>query len=307
MTAYAIRRVLILIPLVLGVTFLVFTALYILPGDAVASMMAETGASAEDLARMRSDMGLDQPFHVQYFNFVKNAVQGDFGRSLFTKRSVIGMIGNQIGATLELGGAALVIALSVGIPLGVAAAVHRNTWFDTASMTVALLGVSMPVFWVGIIMMQIFSLYLGWLPTGGTGGLAKLIMPAVALSFSTLGVIARVTRSTMLEVLGMDYIRTARAKGLQERVITMKHALRNALIPVVTLLGLRMGVLIGGAVLVETVFSRQGVGFMTANSIIRQDFPVVQGTSTILVAGFLLVNLIVDLSYALLDPRIRYD
>jgi len=306
MLAYIIRRVIMLIPIILGVTFLVFISMHLLPGDAVDKMLAETGASAEDLARLREQLGLDDPFYVQYGRFLKGAIRGDFGHSLYTRRSVMEQISVQFPATMELALTSLVIALLLGVSLGIVAAVRRGSWADTVTMAFALAGVSVPIFWIGIIMIFVFSLRLGWLPSGGTGGIAKLIMPALSLAFSSMGILARVTRSSMLEVLGTDYIRTARAKGLSERVIQTKHALRNALIPVITLAGLQVGYMLGGAVLTETVFSRQGLGYMAAEAVQRQDFPLVQGTVTVIVVIFMVANLLVDLSYGFLDPRVRY-
>ena len=307
MLSYSIRRLVMLIPLIIGVTFIAFTAMYILPGDAVYSMLAEAGATAEEMEIMRERMGLNDPFYVQYGRFLAGLPRLDFGRSLHTRRPVRDQILAQYGASLELMAASIVIATSVGVTLGVIAALRRGSWADTGSMFFALLGVSVPVFWTGLLMIFFFSVRLGWLPSGGTGGVRRLVMPAVALSFGALGLQARVVRSSMLEILGSDYIRTARAKGLADRVVNMKHALRNALIPAITLAGLSLARLMGGSVIAETVFTRQGIGRMAAQAVIDQDFPVVTGTVTLMATAFLVINLIVDLSYALLDPRIRYS
>jgi ABC-type dipeptide/oligopeptide/nickel transport system permease component len=298
---------LLLIPIVIGVSFLVFGALYLVPGDAIDSMLAETGASAADIARLKREFGLDRPFAEQYATFVSRAVRGDFGRSLRLRIPVTDALAEQLPATLELTFAALLVSVVIGLGLGVVAAVRQGSWVDTLAMVVSLVGVSMPIFWSGLLLIFLFSLRLGWLPAAGTGGWRALILPAFTLGFSGAAIIARVTRSSLLEVLGRDYIRTARAKGLTERVVVLRHAMRNAMIAVTTIVGLQFGALLGGAVVVEVVFGRQGIGFLAAESIRQQDFPLVQGTVLIASLAFVLVNLLVDLSYGLLDPRIRYQ
>ncbi|MGH2405235.1 MAG: ABC transporter permease, partial [bacterium] len=277
MTAYIFRRVLILIPILVGVSFLVFGALYVVPGDAIDSMLAESGARAQDVARLRREFGLDKPFLAQYLTFLTRALHGDFGRSIRLRIPVRDAILDQLPATLELTLAALVIATVIGLALGVVAAARRGTWADTLTMMLSLVGVSMPIFWSGLLLIFLFSLKLGWLPAAGTGGLAALILPAFTLGFSGAAIIARVTRSSLLEVLGREYVRTARAKGVVERRVVMRHALRNALISVATIVGLQFGALLGGAVVVETVFGRQGIGFLAADAIRSKDFPLVQG------------------------------
>lgn len=270
-------------------------------------MLAETGASAADIARLKREFGLDRPFVEQYATFVSRAVRGDFGRSLRLRIPVTDALAEQLPATLELTFAALLVSLAIGLGLGVLAAVRQGTWLDTLTMMVSLVGVSMPIFWSGLLLIFLFSLRLGWLPAAGTGGLPALALPAFALGFSGAAIIARVTRSSLLEVLGRDYVRTARAKGLAERVVVLRHAMRNAMISVITIVGLQFGALLGGAVVVEVVFGRQGIGFLAAESIRQQDFPLVQGTVLIASLAFVLVNLLVDLSYGLFDPRIRYQ
>jgi peptide/nickel transport system permease protein len=307
MWSYVVRRLLILVPIVLGVSFLVFAAMYIVPGDAVDSMLAETGASAEDLARLRAQLGLDDPFLVQYGRFLSRLATGDLGSSLVTGRTVTSQIASQLPATIELTLAALAIAIMVGIPLGVISAVRRGTWVDSLTMVIALVGVSMPNFWLGLLFILFFSVQLGVLPAAGTGGFRHLILPAVTLGFSGVAVIARITRSSLLEALSSDYIRTARSKGLAPLSVVMRHGMRNATASVITIAGLQFGVLLGGSVVVETVFGRQGIGYMTANAIQRADFPLVQATVMLAALAFVLVNLLVDLSYSLLDPRIVYD
>lgn len=306
MATFIVRRCLSLIPVLIGVSFLVFAAMYIIPGDAVDSMLAETGASAEDLARLRDQLGLDDPFFVQYGRFVSTMVRGNLGRSLVNGRSVAEQLRTQLPATVELTLAALAIAIVLGLPLGILAAVKRGTWLDGVSMVIALVGVSMPNFWLGLLFIMLFSLRLGWFPVAGTGGLDHLVLPALTLGLSGTAVIARVSRSSLLEVLSRDYMRTAKAKGLAPRRVINKHALRNALSAVLTLVGLQFGALLGGSVVVETVFGRQGIGFLTANAIQRGDFPLVQAAVLLAALTFVFVNLLIDISYSLLDPRIRY-
>jgi peptide/nickel transport system permease protein/oligopeptide transport system permease protein len=288
------------------VSFLVFGALYLVPGDAIDSMLAETGGSAADIARLKREFGFDQPFFTQYFTFASRAIRGDFGKSLRQRIPVTDALRAQMPATLELTFGALVVAIVLGLGLGIIAAVRRGTWIDTSAMALSLVGVSMPIFWSGLLLIFLFSLKLGWLPAAGTGGIRALILPSFALGVSAAAIIARVTRSSLLEVLGQEYVRTARAKGLMERIVVGRHALRNALISVVTIVGLQFGALLGGAVVVEVVFGRQGIGFLAAESIRTQDFPLVQGTVMVSALAFILVNLLVDLSYGWIDPRIRY-
>lgn len=307
MWSYILRRLLTLIPVLLGVSFLVFAAMYIIPGDAVDSMLAETGATAEDLARLREQLGLDDPFFIQYGRFLVTLVSGDLGTSIVTNRQVSEQIRTQLPATLQLTLSALVIAILLGIPLGVISAINRGSWLDAVSMLVALIGVSMPNFWLGLLFIMFFSLQLGWLPAAGTGSLQHLIMPAMTLGFSGIAVIARVSRSALLEVLNTDFMRTARSKGLRTRAVIVKHGMRNAMASVLTIIGLQFGALLGGSVVVETVFGRQGIGFLAANAIQRGDFPLVQATVMLAALFFVVANLLVDLSYSLLDPRIRYS
>ena len=306
MTAFVIRRLALLMPILLGVSFLVFGALYAVPGDAIDSMLADAGASAAEVARLRREFGLDRPFLTQYWTFLSRAARGDFGRSIRLRVPVIEAIGAQLPATLELTVASLVVATTVGLSLGVIAAVRHGTWVDTGTMMLSLVGVSMPIFWSGLLLIFLFSLKLGWLPAAGTGGVRALLLPAFTLGISAAAIIARVTRSSLLEVLGQEYVRTARAKGLAERLVVLRHAMRNALISVVTIVGLQFGALLGGAVVVETVFGRQGIGIMAADAIRTQDFPMVQGTVMIASLAFVVVNLLVDLSYVWIDPRIHY-
>jgi peptide/nickel transport system permease protein len=307
MWSYVVRRLIILVPIVIGVSFLIFAAMYILPGDAVDSMLAERGASAEDLARLRAQLGLDDPFFVQYGRFLVRLARGDLGASIVTGRPVYDQIATQIGATIELTLAALFIAVCVGVPLGVLAAVNRGTWVDSFSMVIALLGVSMPNFWLGLLLILGFSLHLGWFPAAGVGTWRHLVLPGVTLGFSGVAIIARITRSSVLEVIHSDFVRTARSKGLRPLTVVVKHALRNSMASVMTVAGLQFGALLGGSVVVETVFGRQGLGNLTVSGIQRADFPLVQATVMLAALAFVLVNLAVDLTYSLLDPRIRYE
>ena len=306
MWTYIVRRLLIVIPVMLGVAFMVFSAMYLIPGDAVDAMLRDTGATAEAMARLRAQMGLDQPFHVQFLRFLGVLASGDLGRSLVTGRPVADQIASQLPATIELTLAALAIAILIGVPLGVVAALRRGSWIDTSSMIVALIGVSMPNFWLGLLFILFFSLQLGWFPASGTGGWRYLVLPAVTLGFSGVAIIARITRSSLLEVIHADYVRTAHSKGLKPRTVVLKHAMRNAMASVMTVVGLQFGALLGGSVVVETVFGRQGLGSLTVGAIQRSDLPLVQSTVMLAALAFVLVNLFVDVSYSLLDPRIRY-
>ena len=306
MTQYIIRRLLYMVPVMLVVSVLVFGLLHIAPGDP-ATMLAGEDARPEDVAAIRAKYGLDQPLYVQYGVWLTNAVRGDLGRSIVTRRPVGDEIRTRLPSTVELAIAALILAMIVGMIVGVISATRQYSLLDHASMLFALLGVSLPVFWLGLMLILFFSVELRWLPTGGGGSWQQLVLPAVTLGSASMAIIARMTRSSMLEVIRQDYVRTARAKGLVERVVVLRHALKNALIPVVTVIGLQFGYLLGGAVVTETVFSRPGLGRLLVTSILSRDFPVVQGTLIMMAASFVLVNLLVDVAYGFLDPRIRYE
>ncbi len=306
MWPYIARRLLMLVPIVLGVSFLVFAAMYVIPGDAVDSMMSDRAGSAEELARLRAQLGLDAPFLVQYGRFLGTLVSGDLGTSIVTGRKVVDQIVAQGPATVELTLAALAIAVVLGVPLGVLAAVRRGSWVDSLAMVIALVGVSMPNFWLGMLLILAFSLELGWFPSVGQGGWPYLVLPAITLGSGGVAVIARITRSSMLEVIHADYVRTARSKGLRPSAVVVKHALRTAMASVMTVVGLQFGALLGGSVVVENVFGRQGLGSLTVMGIQRADLPLVQATVMLSALAFVLVNLLVDLTYSLLDPRIRY-
>ena len=304
MHKYILRRVLLLIPVMLGVSFVVFTIMFFTPGDPAKILLGER-APAEEVAMLRTQMGLDDPFIVQFFNFVKNAAKGDLGRSLVTKRAVSAEIWSRFPATLQLSAAAVLIAVLMGIPIGIISATKQYSTFDMVSMVIALLGVSMPNFWQGMMMILLFSITFRVLPSSGYGTLKHLIMPAATIGTSAAAVITRMTRSSMLEVVRQDYIRTARAKGLSERVVINRHALKNALIPIVTVIGLQFGSLLGGAVLTESIFSWPGVGRFMVDAIRTKDFPSVQGGVLMLALTFSIVNLGVDILYAYIDPRIK--
>jgi peptide/nickel transport system permease protein len=306
-TALIGRRLVSSLPVLVLVSIIVFVIMYVLPGDPVDLMLVETGSSPEARERLRTQLGLDRPLYAQYTDFVGRALRGDFGRSIQNRRPVLDMILSQLGATLELTAAGIIIACVVGIGLGTIAALRQNSWADAAVMGFALLGVSMPIFWSGLMLIYFFALYLGWFPATGQGGLIRLVLPATALGLSSAGLIARLVRSSVLEVLRQDYVRTARAKGQSEPFVVAKHVLKNAFIPVITMIGLQVGHLIGGAVVTETVFARQGIGTITVRAILFKDFPVVQGAVFLTAIGYMVANFLVDLSYSALDPRIRFE
>jgi peptide/nickel transport system permease protein len=295
------------VPVLLGVSMLVFAILYLVPGDPVQLMLSESGASPENVARLRAQLGLDDPPQVQYLRFLGNAVRGDLGRSIFSNRPVTTLILEQLGATLQLTAAGMALGIVVGVSLGVLAAVRAGSWVDDLTSVVALFGVSMPSFWLGLMLLFLFSFTLGWLPATGQGGLERLIMPASVLGLGAAAFIARLVRSSMLETLHQEYVVTARAKGLADRAVVLGHALRNALIPVATVVGLQFGQLLGGAVVTETVFARQGIGRLAVGAVLSKDFPLVQGTVLLSAVVYLTVNLIIDLSYAYFDPRVRLE
>ena len=316
MKRYLARRLLLLVPVLAGVSIIIFMVLHLSPGDPVEIMLGSQ-ATQEDRVRLRADLGLDQPLPVQYARWLGHVVRGDLGRSLWMKRPVLGEVLLRFKATLILAGTALVLSTTIGLALGVASATRPNSLVDRLSATASLFGASMPSFWLGIVLMVVFALRLGWLPASGMyapygGGdlrdlLAHLLLPAVTLAAASVTVIARLTRSTLLETLGQDYIRTARAKGVRERAVVLRHGLENALIPIVTVIGVQAGYLLGGAVLTETVFAWPGVGTLMVQGILARDFPLVQGCVLVVALSFVLINLAVDLLYAWLDPRIHYE
>jgi len=330
---YIGRRLVELVPVLIGVSVLVFLGMHLIPGDPAQRLLGDKGTEA-DLIRMRHQLGLDQPVYVQYVRFLAGAAVGDFGISIRTRQSAIWEVGQAMPVTLQLSLAALLFSIVAGLAVGIFAARHPRSLADSTAMMGVLIGVSMPVFWTGILLLLVFGGMLGWLPLGSlvdegmrwrritgmpvvdgvlTGnwalarsGLAHLVLPAVALGATSMAAIARMSRSTMLEVLGVEYVRTARAKGVVERRVINHHALRNALLPVVTLIGLELGLLLSGAVLTETIFALPGLGRLAITSVLALDYPVVQAVVLIAAAIFVLANLIVDVLYAYLDPRIRY-
>jgi peptide/nickel transport system permease protein len=259
-----------------------------------------------DVDRIRHQLGLDDPIPIQYLKYIGRVFQGDFGESVKAHRPVLTMIREQAWPTIQLAIAAMVLAVVIGVTLGTISALRQNTWVDTLSMLLALFGVSMPSFWLGLILIYLFSVKLDWLPITGQGGLKRLILPAVALGLDFSAVTARLVRASLLEVLRQDYILAARAKGLRNRTVITRHALRNAMIAVVTIIGLQVGFLLSGAVVIETVFARQGIGRLAITAILAKDFPLVQGIVLLSAVVYVAINLLVDLSYSFLDPRIHY-
>lgn len=334
MFKYFIKRLLLLVPVVLGVSILVFVIMHVLTSDPTSIILGQH-ASEDQIAALRQQLGLNDPLYIQYWDFLKGILQGNFGNSLITKSSVAKEIFTRFPATIELAIVSIIVASIVGVTLGVLSAVKQNSIIDYLCMGGSLIGVSMPIFWLGLILIVVFSVGLHILPVSGratigmepvriTGlylidslmrgnmtafwdSLKHLVLPVAALASYSTAIIARMTRSAMLEVLGQDYIRTARSKGLAENIIIKSHGLRNALIPVTTVIGLQLGSLLGGAVLTETVFSWPGIGSYTIDAILKSDYPVVQGAVMIMAVVFVLVNLFVDLLYAYIDPRIKFS
>ncbi len=305
MYGYIIRRLLLAVPVLIGVSILVFSIVRFIPGDP-ARIIAGVHASQEYVESVRREYLLDEPLYLQYYVYMSDLLQGDLGRSAYTRRPVTVELFTRFPNTLILTVAAMGIATIFGMSAGIISATRRYSLFDNFTMLLALVGIAIPVFWLGLMLQLLFSVHLGWLPSSGMGSWRHLILPAMTLGLATTALIARITRSSMLDVLGQDYINTARAKGLIERVVVYKHALKNALIPVVTVMGLQFGILLGGAVLTETVFSWPGIGRLLVDSILTRDYPVVQGAVMLLALLFVMINLMVDIIYALLDPRITY-
>ena len=306
MLGYTIKRILQVIPVLLIISFICFMMIRLVPGDPVANMLG-VNASKEAIAAQRAELGLDKPLLTQYGDFLVKALQGDLGKSITTRRPVIDEIAQRYPATLKLALGATVFAAVVGITFGVQSAVKQNKLTDNVIMVFSLLSVSTPSFFLALVMMLLFSIHLGWLPSMGLRTPLHYVLPIITLGMQSVGLIARTTRSSMLEVLRQDYIRTSRSRGISQAVIVMRHAFKNALIPVVTVVGLRFGGLLAGSMLVEAVFSVPGIGRFMVDGVLKRDYPVVQGTVLVLATTFVLVNLAVDLIYALIDPRIKYD
>ena len=306
MLTFLARRLLLAIPTLFGVLVVVFLLLYVAPGDPVQEMVGER-ADAATIARLRKELKLDEPLLVQFGSYAGGVLTGDFGRSYITGRPILRDIRERFPKTLQLAGAAMLLASLLGISIGVLSARHPGGWVDRTALGLTYLGISFPVYWVGLILIFVFAVLLRWLPPSGDRGIEFIILPALALGSRSIAFLARVTRSAMLEVLGSDFVRTARAKGLHERAVVARHGLRNALIPVITVLGLDFGYYLTGSILTETIFSWPGIGRYVVNAIARRDLPAIQGTVLFLSVVFVLVNLITDLAYAKADPRVAYD
>ena len=307
MAAYLFGRLTMAVPVLVGVGTIAFALMYLLPGDPASAMLARSGASAEQIAELREELGLDAPFHVQYAGYFSRVLRGDLGNSIVSQEPVAELLLSRLPTTLELVFAALIVAVPLGIACGVLAAVRKDQWVDRAIVAVSSIGVSVPSFWLGLMLILVFSVYLGWLPAFGANSPAHLVLPAAVLAFNAVGTLTRTARSSMLDVLRQDYIRTARAKGLGATAVLYRHALRNALVPVVTMVGLQFGWLVSGSFIVEAVFSRQGIGLLFINSIVERDFPVIQGAVLLAAVMYVVLNLLVDMLYVIVDPRIRYD
>lgn len=302
---YIIRRLLIMIPVLFGISIIIFAMVRVIPGDP-GYILAGPHATKEQVEQIREQLGLNKHPVLQYLLFLKNILRGDLGTSTRTGLPVSKEIMARFPNTLLLAFSSILIATLFGVFIGVISGVKQNSKFDYLSMLFALFGLSMPVFWLGLMLMLLFSIKLGWFPAVGAEGLKHLVLPSLTLGANSMAIIARMTRSSMLEVIRLDYIRTARAKGLAEKVVITRHALKNALIPVVTVIGLQTGTLLGGAVLTEIVFAWPGIGRLLVEAILSRDYPVVQGVVLLVATTFILINLIVDIIYSYLDPRIRY-
>ena len=306
MNTYIARRVLSTIPVLFGVSLLVFLMLELTPGDPVQLMLSEFQTTPDQIARLRSQLHLDEPLPVQFGRFVWDAMHGDLGTSIRTRRPVLQEIEDNFPSTLQLAVAGLVVAAILGVGFGIVAAANPHSWLELGTMTVALVGISMPSFWLGLLLIFTLSLRVPLFPATGAGDWQHLVLPAITLGLGAAAILARLTRSSMLEVLRQEYVTTARAKGLAEWAVLLRHALKNALIPVVTIFGLQFGQLLAGTVVVETVFARPGLGRLIVDGILNKDFPMVQGIVLVIAVCYVVVNLLVDLTYAVLDPRIRY-
>lgn len=315
MTTYIIRRLLVLPLLMVGISLIVFILVQMAPGDPIAAQYGLKLAEAEPerIERLREELGLNDPIMMQYGRYLLRLVQGDFGQSLTSRTPVYDEISARYPATMELAFISMIMVVVISVPLGVIAALKRATLVDNFLMAGALFGVSIPGFWFGIMAILVFGLWLGWLPITGRGTgpifgrLEYLLLPSLTLAIGLMGIVSRMVRSSMLEVLGLDYIRTAHAKGLRPRTVLTRHAIRNALIPVITVLGLQFAGLLGGAIIIETIFAWPGIGRLAVNAIWRRDYPVIMGTVLIFSFTFILANLLVDILYTILDPRIRYS
>lgn len=306
MGTYILRRVLAVVPVLLAISFLTVAMLRLVPGDPAASLAGDTATPAQ-IAAIRRDLRLDQPIHVQYGLFMWDTLHGNFGRSLKTNRLVADELRSRMPSTAKLALAAMLFASIVGVAVGIVSAARQNSWLDNAIMAGIVAGYSLPSFWVGILLILFFGVQLRWFPFIGDSSPAHLVLPALTLGLQPAAVIARLTRSSMVEILHLDYVRTAWAKGLHERTVFLRHALKNAFIPVVTVIGLQIGSLLGGAVIAEVIFNWPGLGTLAVTAINSHDYPIVQGVVLLAAVTFVLINLFVDLLYGFLDPRIRYE
>ncbi len=302
---FALQRIVMMVPVLFIVSVVVFLMVHLTPGDPVRLMMGKSGASAEEVESVRNQLGLNDPLPVQYVHFMSDLLTGNL-KSIRTQQPVVQEFMDRFPKTLELTILALIVATVLGFVLGIVAATHQNSWVDSLTMVISLLGVSVPGFWLALILVFIFAISLDWLPATGTQGIRSLILPVTVLAVEQIALIARLVRANMVEVLRDDYVRTARAKGLRERSVLTGHALRNALLPSITLLGLNFGYLLAGAVIVETIFARPGIGRLIVEGILNKDFPLVQGAILLTAVVYLIVNLITDISYGLVDPRVRH-
>jgi peptide/nickel transport system permease protein len=305
-TRFLVRRLVLTVPVLIGVATLVFSLIHLVPGDPVQAMLGES-ASPQDIAELRGRLGLDRPLLVQYGVFLRNLAKGDLGASLRTNQGVASAIAERMPATFELAFASMLLAILVGIPLGILAAVRAGSRVDIAATTVSLIGISMPNFWLGPLLAIVFSVELGWLPVSGRGTVANLVLPAITLGAPLTAVLARMTRASVIEELRELYVLAARARGLSFARAVLRHAFRNSLIPVVTVLGLQFGAVLTGAVITETIFAWPGVGRLLIQSISFRDYPLVQGCILLIATTYVAMNLLTDLAYGLLDPRIRFD
>lgn len=307
MLPFLVKRLLLAVPTLLAISVLVFIMLHLVPGDPAVIFFGDRPVTPERLEAVRHQMGLDRPLVVQYLDFVRGIARGNLGRSIHNETPVLEEVASRIPSSAQLAAAAFLVASALGLGLGLVSALRRSTWIDAAAMLVALGGVSMPIFWLAAMLIFVFSLKLGWFPATGFGGWNRLVLPALALGFISSATLARLVRSSLLEVIVQPYVTTARSKGLHEAAVIRVHVLKNALIAVVTVMGLQLGTLLSGAVITETVFARPGVGKLLVDSILSKDLPLVQGTVLFVALVYIAVNLLVDLLYAHLDPRIRFE
>lgn len=306
MSNYLIRRLLTSVLVLFGISVLVFSIIHLVPGDAVSAILGRQKVSAETVAQLREQLGLNDPIPVQYWRYLRKALHGDLGKSIRNYVPVSEAIAEQLPSTIALAGAALMLALSIGFILGLIAAINHATWFDTMAMGLSVSGLSVPTFWLGLLLIMLFSVKLNWFPSISTGSSpAALVLPALTLGLPEAAIVARMVRASMLDVLGKDYITAARAKGVREHMVILKHALRNALIPVVTFVGLQIAYLLGGSTIVETMFARQGIGRLAVQAISNRDYPMVQGVVLVTATIYVVINTFTDITYTFLNPKIR--